>query len=65
VKNPDTTVAFRPTLTSDQRFATISLWLSLAEMWETLGEPERAGYWREMAERAGWRSGFDLTKEDA
>ena len=57
------TIAFKPVVlppSSEQRFRTIAVYRSLAEMFDTLGEPSRAAHWRIQAKALGWREEFEL-----
>jgi hypothetical protein len=59
--DPGATVAIKPRKpTSDQRYSAIRMWLSLADLFETMGEPARARYWRNLAEGAGWKPDFGI-----
>jgi len=58
------TIPFKPVVlppSSEQRFRTIAVYRSLAEMFDTLGEPSRAARWRIKAKELGWKDEYDLS----
>jgi len=57
------TIRFAPVVlppSSEVRFRTIAVYRSLAEMFDTLGEPAKASHWRIKAKELGWREEFEL-----
>ena len=61
--NETQTIQFKPVIlppSSEQRFRTVQVYLSLMRLFDEIGEPSKASHWRIQAKALGWREEFEL-----